>query len=59
MKPNKLKKNGNGKVDSFDPQAFLDTAEVARKVADIRRGESIYSQGEAEDSVMYVRKGGV
>jgi len=57
MKPKKLKKNG--KVDSFDPQVFLDTAGVARKVAEFRRGESIYAQGEAADSVMYIQKGGV
>src|SRR6266853_3473650 len=59
MKPKKLNKNGNGKIDSFDPQVFLDTAGVARKVAEFRRGESIYSQGDAADSVMYVQKGGV
>ncbi len=59
MKPKKLTKNGNGKVDSFDPQVFLDTAGVARKIAEFRRGEAIYSQGEAADSVMYVQKGGV
>jgi CRP-like cAMP-binding protein len=59
MKPEKLRKNGNGKVDSFDPQVFLDTAGVARQVADFRRGESIYSEGEAADSAMYVQKGGV
>ena len=57
MKSTKKKKNG--KVDSFDPQVFLDTAGVARKVAEFRRGESIYSQGEAADSVMYVQRGGV
>jgi CRP-like cAMP-binding protein len=57
MKPKKLKKNG--KAGSFDPQAFLDTAGVARKIAEFRRGESIYSQGEAAESVMYVQKGGV
>src|SRR6267154_272183 len=53
----KLEKNG--KAGSFDPQAFLDTAGVARKIAEFRRGESIYSQGEAAESVMYVQKGGV
>ena len=53
----KLKKNR--KAGSFDPQAFLDTAGVARKIAEFRRGESIYSQGEAAESVMYVQKGGV
>src|SRR3981189_1401478 len=57
MKPKKNK--NNGKAGSFNPQAFLDTAGVARKVADYRRGESIYSQGEAAESVMYVQKGGV
>src|SRR5882762_3616729 len=57
MKANKLAKNR--KVDGFDPEVFLDTAGVARKVAQFRRGESIYSQGEAADSVMYVQKGGV
>jgi CRP/FNR family cyclic AMP-dependent transcriptional regulator len=57
MKPNNLKKNG--KVDSFDPQAFLDTAGVARKLAHFHRSESIYTQGEAADSVIYVQKGGV
>src|SRR6266446_9626092 len=53
------KKQEKWKADSFDPQDFLDTAGVARKVSDFRRGESIYSQGEAAESVMYVQKGGV
>ncbi|HVS88513.1 MAG TPA: Crp/Fnr family transcriptional regulator [Candidatus Acidoferrum sp.] len=57
MKPKKLKKNG--KIDSFDPQVFLDTAGVARKIAEYRRGESIYSQGDAAETVMYIQKGGV
>ena len=57
LKPKKFKKNGEN--SSFDPQFFLDTAGVARKVTEFRRGESVYSQGEAADSVMYVQKGGV
>ena len=32
---------------------------VARKVVDYHRGESIYSQGDAAETVMYVQKGGV
>jgi CRP/FNR family transcriptional regulator, cyclic AMP receptor protein len=47
------------KVNGFDPQEFLDTTGVARKVSEFRRGESIYSQGEAANSVMYIQKGGV
>jgi CRP/FNR family transcriptional regulator, cyclic AMP receptor protein len=57
MRRNKLA--GSGKVISFDPQAFLDTAGVARKIREFRRNESIYSQGDPADSVMYVQNGGV
>jgi CRP/FNR family cyclic AMP-dependent transcriptional regulator len=57
MKPNNNKKNG--KNGSFDPQVFLDTAGISRKIAEYRRGESIFSQGDAADSVMYVQQGGV
>jgi len=49
----------NGKAGSFDPQVFLDTSGVARKIAEFRRNESIYTQGATADSVMYVQKGGV
>jgi CRP/FNR family transcriptional regulator, cyclic AMP receptor protein len=57
MKPKKLTNNRNG--DSFNAQAFLDTAGVARKVGEYRRNEAIYTQGDAADTVMYVQKGGV
>ncbi len=57
MKPRKLPKNGF--ADSFNAQKFLDTAGVARKIEVYRRGESIYSQGDAAETVMYVQKGGV
>src|ERR1700686_4765748 len=53
----KLRTNGRGGV--FNAQDFLDTAGVARKVVDYHRGESIYSQGEAAATVMYIQKGGV
>jgi CRP-like cAMP-binding protein len=43
----------------FNAQDFLDTSGVSRKVMDYRRGESIYSQGEAASTVMYIQKGGV
>jgi CRP-like cAMP-binding protein len=57
MRPRTRKKIG--KADSFDPQIFLDTAGVARKVVEYRRAEPIYSQGDAAETVMYVQKGGV
>lgn len=57
MKQKKLR--NNGKPGLFNAQAFLDTAGVARKVSEYSRGESIYSQGEAAQTVMYIQKGGV
>jgi CRP/FNR family cyclic AMP-dependent transcriptional regulator len=57
IKARVLKKNG--KAVLFDPQVFLDTAGVSRKIAEYRRSESIYTQGDAAHSVMYVQKGGV
>src|SRR5271157_5275269 len=57
MKPNKPKKNGS--ADSFDPREFLDTAGISRKVVEYRRGETIFSQGDAAETVMYIQQGGV
>ncbi|HEX4545817.1 MAG TPA: Crp/Fnr family transcriptional regulator [Candidatus Acidoferrum sp.] len=54
-----MKNNISKRNNSFDPQAFLDTAGVARKVVEFRRAESIFTQGAAADSVMYIQKGGV
>ena len=41
------------------PQAFLDTLGNGRKVAEFRKDEQIYSQGDAAKSVMYIQKGNV
>jgi len=49
----------NRTIDSFNAQAFLDTAGVAKKVTEYHRNESIYSQGDAAETVMYVQNGGV
>ena len=51
--------NNDRKDASFNAQLFLDTSGIARKVTEYRRGESIYSQGDAAKTVMYVQKGGV
>src|SRR6202166_1081259 len=54
MKTSKL-----AKVDEFDAQAFLDAAGVARRIVEFHRKETIFSQGDACGSVMYVQRGGV
>jgi CRP/FNR family transcriptional regulator, cyclic AMP receptor protein len=43
----------------FNAQAFLDSTGIARKAIDYRRGDTIFAQGDACDSVMYVQHGGV
>jgi CRP-like cAMP-binding protein len=44
---------------SFDAQAFLDSAGVARKVKEVERGELVYAQGAAAESIIYLQSGGV
>jgi CRP-like cAMP-binding protein len=44
---------------AFDAQAFLDGAGVARTVATYRKRETIYSQGDACTTVMYLQHGEV
>src|SRR5713101_8590683 len=44
---------------TFDVQAFLDSAGIARRIVAYRRGEVIFAQGDACDSVLYIQKGGV
>jgi CRP/FNR family transcriptional regulator, cyclic AMP receptor protein len=44
---------------AFDAQAFLDSAGVARKVRALKEGMPIYSQGDAAESVMYLKSGRV
>lgn len=57
MKTKKI--NNKPHNGEFNAQAFLDTAGVARKVTDYRRNESVYAQGDAAGTVMYIQKGGV
>ncbi|MFZ0638697.1 MAG: Crp/Fnr family transcriptional regulator [Candidatus Acidiferrales bacterium] len=44
---------------AFDAQAFLDSAGVARKIKEFKRGELVYSQGNAAQNVMYLQEGRV
>jgi CRP/FNR family cyclic AMP-dependent transcriptional regulator len=55
----KNSKSKKTKTSSFDPQAFLDTTGVSKRVTEYRRGESIFSQGDVAGTVLYIQKGGV
>jgi CRP/FNR family cyclic AMP-dependent transcriptional regulator len=49
----------SSKKATFDLQDFLDTAGVSRKVAEFKKKETIFSQGDPAKNVLYIQKGGV
>src|SRR5260370_8364846 len=44
---------------AFNAQAFLDSAGIARKIVEYRRGDVIFTQGDPCGHVLYIQKGGV
>jgi CRP/FNR family transcriptional regulator, cyclic AMP receptor protein len=44
---------------TFNPQVYLESAGVSKRVAEFRKKQAIFSQGDAADSVMYIQKGSV
>src|SRR4030095_2863352 len=46
-------------VPPFNAQAFLDSAGMPKTVVDYGRGESIFTQGDACEDVLYIQSGGV
>jgi CRP/FNR family cyclic AMP-dependent transcriptional regulator len=48
-------KNGH----TFNAQAFLDSAGIARRIVEYGRGDVIFSQGDICEAVLYVQQGGV
>ena len=44
---------------AFDVQAFLRTSGVAKKIVEYRPGETIFTQGDLCEDVLYVQSGGV
>ncbi len=44
---------------AFNVEAFLDSAGLARRIVEYRRSETIFTQGDASESVLYIQKGGV
>ena len=46
-------------IPAFNAQAFLDSSGVAKVVQEYARGETIFTQGDACDDVLYIQTGGV
>jgi CRP/FNR family cyclic AMP-dependent transcriptional regulator len=45
--------------DTFNATTFLESAGIAKRIAEYRRGEVIFSQGDPSEHVLYIQKGGV
>jgi CRP-like cAMP-binding protein len=43
----------------FNPQVYLDSVGVSRKMGQFRKNETIFTQGDAANAVMYIQKGSV
>jgi len=53
------KKTKSATNGSFNVQAFLDSAGVARNIVEFQSKDTIFSQGDAGKDVMYIQKGTV
>ena len=51
--------NGAKAAPVFDAQAFLESEGVAKTVAKYGRGESVFTQGDVCEHVMYIQTGGI
>ena len=47
------------KISAFDAKTFLESIGVGRKVRQVKKAETVYSQGETARNVMYLEDGGV
>jgi CRP/FNR family transcriptional regulator, cyclic AMP receptor protein len=45
--------------DTFNPQVYLESTGVSRRIEEFRSKQAIFSQGDAADSVVYIQKGSV
>jgi CRP-like cAMP-binding protein len=44
-------------IRAFDPSAFLSQAGLGRKIVDIKKGETIFSQGDPAEAIFYIQSG--
>ena len=47
------------KVVAFEAERYLNTAGIAKKLVNYRKGQTIFSQGDPSDSVLYLQRGSV
>lgn len=47
------------RASGFNAEAFLDSTGLAKRIVQFHRDETIFTQGDKADSVLYIQKGGV
>jgi CRP-like cAMP-binding protein len=59
MERRKVSRAATKSVAAFNAQAFLDSSGIAKTIVDYGRGETVFSQGDACEDVLYVQTGSV
>ena len=59
MKVRRASRDGASTRPAFDTDAFLASSGTVKTIAEYRRGETIFTQGDACEHVLYIRAGGV
>jgi CRP/FNR family cyclic AMP-dependent transcriptional regulator len=59
MKARKPSRMGERAIPAFNAQAFLDSSGMAKTVMEYGRGETIFTQGDPCEDVLYIQTGGV
>src|SRR3990170_2639114 len=59
MELRKASRGGTRAVPAFNAQAFLDSSGIAKTTSKYGRGETIFTQGDACEDVLYIQTGGV
>ena len=59
MEPRKVSREGTNGVAPFNAQAFLESAGVSKTIVEYGRNETIFTQGDACEDVLYIKTGGV
>ena len=59
MDRRKASRVGGRTSPAFDAQAFLDSSGVSKAIVEYRRGDTIFTQGDACEDVLYIQPGGV
>ena len=59
MELRRASRGGARTVPAFNAQAFLDSSGIAKTIMEYGRGETIFTQGDACEDVLYIQTGGV